>query len=210
MTRGARTTLRSAAHHEAGHAVMAVVAFRTAKFLTNPSSPLIGFVEIGPSTQKNVWAGLVERSSIYPDKWPAYKRITWDHRDAMEWEITVYLAGGIAEAIYRGERRKKHVLRFAMLNSGCDEDCASIAAVLADLRKLTGRRHGEQRFAERALALLLKHWPAVEALALALIDQGHIKGDEVEAIIGPHLKRRSYGARLTRAVRQMVRHRGHD
>jgi hypothetical protein len=56
-------------------------------------------------------------------------------------------------------------------------------AVLGDLRRLTGYRYDEQRFAERALALLLTHWPAVEALASALVEDRRIEGDRVERII---------------------------
>jgi hypothetical protein len=55
-------------------------------------------------------------------------------------QIVVHLAGGIAEAISRGERRKHAVLRFAKLSCNADADLKLAAAVLADLRKLTGRR----------------------------------------------------------------------
>ena len=56
--------------------------------------------------------------------------------------------------------------------------------MLADLRRLTGRRQDEQHFAERALAVLLTHWKAVEALALALIKDRRIEGARIEQIIG--------------------------
>jgi hypothetical protein len=38
-------------------------------------------------------------------------------------------------------------------------------------------------FAERALALLLAHWKAVEAVAAALIEDRRVEGDRVEQII---------------------------
>ena len=117
------------------------------------------------------WGGACYGPQLYSTEWPGL-RIAEEWRDAMEWQIITDLAGGIAEAIYRGERRKREVLCFASFNCGMygggNGDLASSAAVLADLRTLTGRRHGEQRFAERALALLLAHWPAVEAPGIGI------------------------------------------
>ena len=83
---------------------------------------------------------------MYPD---------WDWADAMQWQIVATLAGGIAEAVHRGERRKRHVMWFALCNCGSKDDFISVDAILADLRKLTGHHYGPQRFAERTLVLLL-------------------------------------------------------
>ena len=102
-----------------------------------------------------------------------------------ERQVIIHLAGGIAEAIHCGERRKHEVLRFAKLNCNADVDLRRAAAVLTDLRKLTGRRYGEQDLAEQALALLLMHWPAVEVLAAALIENRRIEGERVEQISDP-------------------------
>ena len=55
--------------------------------------------------------------------------------------------------------------------------------MLGDLFRLTGVRYDAQRFAERALAVVLAHWPAVEALASALIENRRIEGEDVEQII---------------------------
>jgi hypothetical protein len=55
--------------------------------------------------------------------------------------------------------------------------------VLGDLFRLTDVRYDAQRFAERALAVVLAHWPAVEALASALIEDRRIEGERVERII---------------------------
>jgi hypothetical protein len=89
---------------------------------------------------------------IYSTRWPI-GCIAEPYRDLMEWQVVVELAGGIAEAIHRGERRKQAVLAFAESNCNTDVDLKRAAAVLADLRRLTGRRYDEQRFAERAPAL---------------------------------------------------------
>jgi len=63
------------------------------------------------------------------------------------------------------------VLRFATLHCNADSDLKQAAAVLGDLFRLTGIHYDKQPFAERALALLLAHWPAVEALASELVEQ---------------------------------------
>ena len=57
------------------------------------------------------------------------------------------------------------------------------AAVLRELRRLTGVRHDAQPFAERALGLMLANWCAVEALATELIEDRRIEGARVERII---------------------------
>lgn len=98
-------------------------------------------------------------------------------------QITIHLSGGIAEAIHRGERRPSEVLRFATLNCDVDDDLKKERTLLIELRRLTGVDHTEQRCAERALALLLENWGAVEALASALIQDRRIEGKRVERII---------------------------
>ena len=84
------------------------------------------------------------------------------YRDLMEW---LELAGGVAEAIYHGERRGREALRFAEVHCGIDADLTKAADVLADLRRLSGYHLYPQHFADRTLALLLERWPAVTALA---------------------------------------------
>ena len=105
------------------------------------------------------------------------------YRDPMERQVVIELAGGVAEAIYRGERRKEEVLRFAIRHCCIGTDLKRARAVLGDLRRLTGVRFDAQPFAERARALLLTHWRAVTALASALVEDRRIEGDRVEAII---------------------------
>ena len=45
------------------------------------------------------------------------------------------------------------------------------------LRSLRDHRYDEQRFAERALALLLTHWAALDALAFELIEKRRSKAN---------------------------------
>ena len=77
------------------------------------------------------------------------------YRDPMERQVVIELAGGVAEAIYRSERRKEEVLRFAIRHCCIGTDLKRARAVLGDLRRLTGVRFDAQPFAERARALLL-------------------------------------------------------
>jgi hypothetical protein len=180
---GAKT---AAAHHEAGHAVATMLAFRTARLPMRPPERIIKFIEITAEGSNAQRGGLCFGPNIYAIEWPE-ARIDRAYRDVMEWQIVIDLAGGIAEAISRGERRKKEVFWFAVFNCACGDDLKNAAAILADLRKLTGHRYGERRFAERARDLLLANWPAVDALASALVGAERIEGDQVEKIVGPHL-----------------------
>jgi hypothetical protein len=98
---------------------------------------LVRHVEITQDTPGQ-WGGNCVATSIYSTNWPI-ECIAEPFRDLMERQIVVHLAGGIAETISRGERRKHAVLRFAKLSCNADADLKLAAAVLADLRKLTGR-----------------------------------------------------------------------
>jgi hypothetical protein len=100
------------AHHEAGHAVATVLAFRTAAWLPKPLPPfLVRYVEITEDTPGQ-WNGSCVGTNIYSVAWDI-ACIAPPFRDLMQRQITIHLAGGIAEAIHRGERRKHEVLRFA-------------------------------------------------------------------------------------------------
>jgi hypothetical protein len=176
----------AAAYHEAGHTVTSLLAFRTAKLPMPPPERIIKFVEIFIEAGPAQWGGQCFGPNIYATQWPK-GRIDWKYRDAMEWQIVIDLAGGIAEAISRGERRKKEVFWFATFKCACRDDLKNAAAVVADLRKLTGRQYGERRFAHRARDLLLANWQAVEVLADALVDTNRIEGDQVERIVAPWL-----------------------
>jgi hypothetical protein len=58
------------AHHEAGHAVATVLAFRNAAWLPNPPPPLpVRYIEIEETTPGR-WSGVCVSSSIYSAQWP--------------------------------------------------------------------------------------------------------------------------------------------
>jgi hypothetical protein len=99
----------------------------------------------------------------------------------MEAQAVIHMAGSLAEAIHRGERRRHQVLAFAKAHCHLDAEMTLAEGVLADLRRL--RAYDEQRIVDRTLAVLLTHWEAVEGVAQALIQSRRIEGDEVERII---------------------------
>jgi hypothetical protein len=153
------------AHHEAGHAVAIVQAFRNAKWLPRPPpqwpATRITITEDAPGK----YSGMCYGHRIYETgRDPLEPRL-------MEAQITIDLAGGIAEAIHRGEQRPRKVLRKA---EGMAGDIERITEVIAELRRLTGRRSKVQDFVEPTLTLLLAQWPNVTALAHALVQGDRI------------------------------------
>jgi hypothetical protein len=181
------------AYHEAGHAVATLLGFGTVRLPEGQRPPAMPIKAIEVFTPENPHLdrldGICHSQSTYSSAWPAEHRIAIEWREAMEWNIVIFQAGGIAEAIYRGERRKHNILRFAMRHCGCSLDQMKVEATLADLHTLTGRRHSEHRFVERTRALLLMNWPAIRALAEALTEAKRLEGEQVDAIIAPYLPR---------------------
>ena len=180
------------AHHEAGHAVAAVLAFRMAEWLPMPRPPvLVRRVEIMEDAGK--WTGNCTATSVYSTKWPKH-RIVARYRPLMEAQIGIHLGGGIAEAAHRGERRKDEILKFAMDHCEMDADLTRARVVLADLNSL-GRKYDEQFFAKRTRTLLVMVWPSVEALAMELLDKGVVEGARVEEIVISAMQREYEAAR---------------
>ena len=151
-------------------------AFRDAAWLPNPMPPvLVRSVEIAECTPGQ-WVGNCVGTNIYSAEWDI-ACIAPRFRPLMEAQVVIHLAGGVAEAIFRGERRAREALAFAVNHCSMDTDLERAAAVLGDLRRLTGYRLDAQHFAERTLALLLTNWCAVEALASALVVSKRIEGE---------------------------------
>jgi hypothetical protein len=93
----------------------------------------------------------------------------------MEAQVVIHVAGGVGEAIARGDGLFDH--------DNCDHDLDAVAAMLREFFRATGVHYDPQCFSDRAHALLTTHWRAVEAVASALVEHGRIEGAEVEAII---------------------------
>ena len=173
--------LVAAAFHESGHAVATVWAFRDAKWLPKPPPALpVRYVEIIQNGRG--WGGTCCGADIYSLKWPL-DCIAERYRPLMEKQVCIHLAGGISEAVHLGIRNRHEVLRFAETHCGIDDDLVKASDVLRELFRLTGRHHDERHFAEPTLAMLLKNWPAVEALATVLVANRRIEGEVVELII---------------------------
>jgi hypothetical protein len=160
------------------HGLAAVLAFRTAAWLPYPPPPLpLRYIEITEEL-----GGSCVAANIYSTQW-SVDCIAPPYRPLMEAQLVIELAGGVAEAVHRGEGRAREVLRFARLHCCIDEHLERAAAVLGDLRRLTGHRYDAQAFAERTLALMLDNWRAVTALAAALVERRRVAGEDVERII---------------------------
>ena len=173
--------LAATAHHEAGHAVATVIAFRSAAWLPNGPPPLpVKSVEV-TEVKPGRWGGQCWGPDIYSTQWPD-QRINEPFRELMEWRIVISLAGPIAETIHRGQHAKD-LLMFAYDCCGADGDIRQINEVRRDLHKLTGQRHRIDDFGERTLALVRANFPAVEALASALIEHKRVEGERIEQII---------------------------
>ncbi|WP_454616509.1 hypothetical protein [Bradyrhizobium cenepequi] len=86
-----------------------------------PPEHSIKFIETTAAGSTAKWDGLCFGPDIYTIEWPE-ARVDWLYREAMEWQIVIDLARGIAEAISRGERRKKQVFWFAAFNCACGPD----------------------------------------------------------------------------------------
>jgi hypothetical protein len=175
-----------AAFREAGRALASVLAFRA----IGSGRRAINFVDITEGkTPEHRWRGRCHGQDIYSPAWPG-TRIAPQHRRRMEWQIVVDLAGPIAEAVRRGERRKKHIGAFALFDCSSRDNYSHAGKILADVCTLTNRRHALQRFEQRTLGLVLAHWRAIETLAIRLIDAGRLDGDQAEQIVTARLPRR--------------------
>ena len=145
------TATATVAFHEAGHALASVLAFRA----IGSGRRAIKYVEISEGEMPaGQWSGSCHGPDIYSPAWPV-ARIAPQNRRKMEWQIVIDLAGPIAEAVARGERRKKYAGTFALFYCGSSEDFSHAGKVIADLCALTKRRQALRRFEQRALAVVL-------------------------------------------------------
>jgi hypothetical protein len=181
--RKASPDLAAAAYHEAAHAVATVIAFRTARWLPHPAPPLpVRVVEITQDAS-GYWIGNCTSSDIYSVTWQC---VTEQYRPLMQAQVTIHLAGGIAEAAHRNGLR--NTLAFAKANCCMDHDLTQAHLVLGDLHILDGLPHDEGFYANRTLELLLDNWSAVHGLASALIEDRRIEGERVAQIIDRSLR----------------------
>ena len=128
------TELSRTAYHESGHAIGISVAFCDAQWLPRQRPEvLVRSVAITESAPGQ-FLGNCTGMNIYSTKWPEWYRIAPRYLDLMK--AQALMAGGLAEAIHRGERRRHQVLAFAKAHCHLDEDMALAAGVLAHLHRL--------------------------------------------------------------------------
>jgi hypothetical protein len=182
-------SLQAAAYHEAGHVVAQVVTYRTVLFPRPKPSPLILYVEIVEEAP-NRWVGCFVGPLLYHQSWLEDSQLMDKYDGLIAYQAVILLAGGIAQAIWSGERTADDAFRVALSHGGMDEefedtdgDLERILNAMDDLSKVTGGYYEPKDVAEPTYSLLLKHWPAVEALAAALVKTNRIDGGAVEAII---------------------------
>ena len=93
----------------------------------------------------------------------------------MERQVGIHLAGPVAESIHSGRPPTAN---------GMGVDLSRALALLdGDLYRLTGERLALAPFLDHTRRLLTARWPAVTALASALITHGRVEGRDVERII---------------------------
>src|SRR3981081_1958795 len=174
------TATATVAFHEAGPGLASVLAVRA----IGSGRRAIKYVEISEGEMPaGQWSGSCHGPDIYSPAWPV-ARIAPQKTCKMELQIVIDLAGPIAEAVARGERRKKYAGTFALFYCGSSEDFSHAGKVIDDLCALTKRRQALRRFEQRALAVVLAHWPAGSMLAAALVAGGRL-AEETWRMVAP-------------------------
>jgi hypothetical protein len=160
-------SIAAVAHHEAGHAVATIAAFRTAKWLPRRRpSVLVRSICLDPDTHTGhcISVDIFNPSTNHPPR-------------LIQSQIAIHLAGGLAEAASAAEfATAADALAFAKDHCGMDVDLSRAVALLEPEQTL-------EAAAAHTVDLLAAYWPAVTALANALLDEGCIEGERVEEIV---------------------------
>ena len=101
--------------------------------------------------------------------------------------VLVSLAGPLAEAS-RIWKSKRDMHLAALFSCGSDVDYRDAETVLDDYKKLSKRRHGIRHFENRTRDLVLKSWPAIDALAKTLLVKETLNHDGAYAVVEPFLE----------------------
>ncbi|WP_292578144.1 hypothetical protein [Mesorhizobium sp.] len=186
--------LAPVAHHEAGHAVAAIVLMRQV-FDDDREFPAFSSVSIYPDPGDGDYLGVVMSKCFYSAQGFTSKRkpIFQDdldryfERDGAIRQIVAYLAGPFAESAFKG-----YLDPFDMAMNASDEnegsgDYANAERIYRELRFLMPRRPDWGRIEDRTARLVLDHWSAIEALAAHLLVKHDLQFDEALTIVAPHL-----------------------
>lgn len=164
MTRGQRAD-HATAYHEAGHAVAAYFLRRVGK---------VRCVSIIPDSERETVGHTAHWST--PAFWRALNRGEWpDHaRCRFEDEVVVLLAGGSAERRFAG--RADHI------GARSDYEKAADFAIAA-----TGSKRAANAFLRWLQVttedLVTLRWPAIQAVAAALVEHKRLSGACVRKVI---------------------------
>ncbi|TIQ59661.1 MAG: hypothetical protein E5X61_01120 [Mesorhizobium sp.] len=186
--------LAPVAHHEAGHAVAAIVLNRQ-MFDDDRKLPAFSSVSIYPDPGDGDYLGVVMSKCFYSAQGFTSKRKPifeddldrYFERDCAIREIVTYLAGPFAESAFEG-----YLDPFDMAMNASDEnegssDYADAKRIYGELRFLMPRRPDWGRIEDRTARLVLDHWSAIEALAAHLLVKHDLQFDEALTIVAPHL-----------------------
>jgi hypothetical protein len=186
-------------HHEAGHAVASILAFRA----LGRSYPAFDRVFVRPDFSSPYidrkgrsidCAGLCEGPNLYTPKigllvFNMEPALQAEILQTMEWSMVISFAGPFAEAIAKGLRSRRDKRWTALFSSGAEEDYRQAEAVLADYKQASKRRYGLRHFEELAWDLALKQQSAIAALASSLLSQLSLEYDQAHGIVSALLKR---------------------
>jgi hypothetical protein len=190
--------LRLVAVHEAGHAV----AYIRAHQKMGRHYPAFIQVLIRPDASKPYvdlkgrevpCYGVVDKSDLYSlvtgrIVWRDIPHLRSELRNQMEWEMIGSLAGPFAEVVARGYRGKSTMFWAAAFNCGAKGDIETAENVLKDWKWATKGRAGLRRFGDLTRELVLSDWPAIEALAAALLRRNVLSYDEAVDAIGESMR----------------------
>jgi hypothetical protein len=183
--------LRSTAYHEAAHAVAVLLLFKPGTLL---------YVELNPApTAERPGGTVMQRSDpvvqLISAVQPSAARALWKREFLIAEGVRCY--AGVAaqfpemdpgrcrwlQLIPRVDEGEvpNGVSDFAFAGSENDRHCLADVARGLGLRRPADRWH--QASWRRAKHFVAEHWSAIEAVAAALLQSGHLDGDEVARII---------------------------
>ncbi|MDF3169789.1 MULTISPECIES: hypothetical protein [unclassified Mesorhizobium] len=182
------------AHHEAGHAVAAIVLHRQT-FDDDHELPAFSSVSIYPDVGDGECGGVVEGAGFYSAQGFTSKRkpIFEDdmdrclERDDAIREIVACLAGPFAESAFEGYLDPRDMAMNASDGNEGSSDYADAKRIYGELRFLMPRRPDWGRIEDCTARLVLDHWSAIEALAAHLLVKHDLQFDEALTIVAPHL-----------------------
>lgn len=189
------TEAERVAYHEAGHAVVLIELYpeQGIGFVTvDPQRAEAELCRYEPPAANSTVLGATKHNWMLPRSLRARlrRRSVLDaheqprksvRREVLD-EHGVYCCGGLA-AEHLAARRRRPIVSSDLGSDGFSHDREAIGRYARVLEiEVPGVRR-VVNYANHALEILRKRWPAVEALAQALLDGGTLQGQEVARIV---------------------------